>query len=76
LAHFFGRFVAAILFFSKLDFGFLVSDLKNSYIHIFTEIDKFLRIMASFSAFQPTVRRCVRKAFGRVGLVPCIRCWG
>jgi hypothetical protein len=49
---FFGRFVAAILFFSKLDFGFLISDLKNPYIHIFTEIDKFFRIMASFSAFQ------------------------
>jgi hypothetical protein len=54
---FFGRFVAAILFFSKLDFGFLISDLKNPYIHILTEIDKFLRIMASFSGFQPTVRR-------------------
>jgi hypothetical protein len=54
---FFWMFCSRHYVFSKLDFGFLISDLKNPYIHIFTEIDKFLRILASFSAFQPTVRR-------------------
>jgi hypothetical protein len=45
---FFWTFCSRHFVFSKLDFGFLISDLKNPYIHIFTEIDKFLRIMASF----------------------------
>jgi hypothetical protein len=43
------------IFPQKLTLTFLGDHSLTPCIHIFTEIDKFLRIMARFSAFQPTV---------------------